>query len=116
MHTATSQAETGRLRATFEGLDRVTARLVQTLPTLEAMEARTSVSWALSVHTLAHAAVVKLHAPFARSSPSSQGKLVASVRTVASLLQRVDVGGLVVDPSVVVRHGGLDVLGGGELR
>ncbi len=95
------QQEASQFFASFNALEQVITRFLTELPTVQAFTTRTSPSNTLLITSLAHASMIRLHAPFLSRNPSSRGKVVASTRAIVQVLQAVEVDRLPIVDSVM---------------
>ncbi|KIY69900.1 hypothetical protein CYLTODRAFT_488502 [Cylindrobasidium torrendii FP15055 ss-10] len=85
-----NQSAAARFYASFDAIERSIDNFIQGLAPIEGIASRTSASWALSVHTIAHAAMIRLHAPFTARNPNSRARIIPSVRAIVRLIQGSD--------------------------
>lgn len=89
-----AQQEASQFFASFTSLEQVISGFISSLPPIDVSNSRTSRSTVLLVHSIAHASMIRLHAPFLTRNPSSRGRVVTSTRAIVRTLQTLDVANI----------------------
>ncbi|KAF9018608.1 hypothetical protein BDZ89DRAFT_1073731 [Hymenopellis radicata] len=61
----------------------------------------TTSATAVVTHSLAHAAMIRMHAPFLSMNPPSRGRMTGSMRALVRIIDAVDIPGLPVVDSII---------------
>ncbi len=95
MRTGMNQQQTATFFGCYNAFQTTIENFTAKLP------APTTSATAVVTHSLAHAAMIRIHAPFLSMNPASRGRMADSMRALVRIIDAVDIPGLPVVDSII---------------